>query len=214
MNIIVFGRGLKVDGADFHLSEASKERVRALVDYIEANKQTFTLQPARVIFSGGWGAAAKVKAPPKECREGALMLKYAHALPVSGKDFSYYANSTIEIQSDSTLENVLRTKEASYFKRTSFTTVNPLGIVAHAGHLKRIEYFISKIFELPKSSILHITAHGVDDSGGIMSEKMLFTLSRLAFIGADDHSVLRRRQSLALMVHHFLQSRSSSDRTD
>ncbi len=214
-SIIVFGRGLEADGPDFCLSEASKARVRALVDYVEANKPTFSLQPARVIFSGGWSAAAaKMKAPPKEFREGALMLKYAHALPVSDKDFSVYADSIIEIESDSTLENVLRTKEAGYFSGISFTAANPLGIVAHTDHQKRIEYFIRKIFGLPKGAILHITAHGADNPSDGMPEKMLFLLTRLAFIGATSHSALRHRQSLALMAHHFQQARPSSDQTD
>lgn len=213
VNIVVLGRGLRVDGSDFHLSEASKERVRALVNYIEANVQVFTLQPARVIFSGGWGAAAaKLKAPPDQCREAALMLKYAHALPVNGNDFSSYAHSDIEIQSNSTLENMLRMKEAGYFNGASFTAANPLGIVAHADHQKRIDYFIGKVFEWPRSSILHITAHGDDDSYGVTSEKILYPLSRLAFIGANDHSVLRRRQSLALNVLRHLPTRASNDR--
>ena len=214
-SIIVFGRGLKADGANFYLSEASRLRVRALVDYVEANKPTFSVQPAKVVFSGGWSAAAaKMKAPPKEFREGVLMLKYAQSLPVNGKDFSVYANSNIEIESDSTLENVLRTKEAGYFGGSSFTSANPLGIVAHAGHQKRIEYFIHKIFGLPKGSILHITAHGADNLGNIRSEKMLFLLTRLAFIGATSHSALRHRQSLAVTAHHFLQTQPSSDQTD
>ena len=214
-SIIVFGRGLNADGANFYLSEASRLRVRALVDYVEANKPTFSLQPAKVVFSGGWSAAAaKMKAPPKEFREGALMLKYAHSLPVNDKDFSVYANSNIEIESDSTLENVLRTKEAGYFDGSSFTSANPLGIVAHVGHQKRIEYFIRKIFGLPKGSILHITAHGADNPGNIRSEKMLFLQTRLAFIGATSHSALRHRQSLAVTAHHFLQTRPSSDQTD
>jgi hypothetical protein len=214
-SIIVFGRGLKADGAKFYLSEASRLRVRALVDYVEANKPTFSVQPAEVVFSGGWSAAAaKMKAPPKELREGVLMLKYAQSLPVNDKDFSVYANSNIEIESDSTLENVLRTKEAGYFGDSSFTSANPLGIVAHAGHQKRIDYFIHKIFGLPKGSILHITALGADNLGDIRSEKMIFLLTRLAFIGTTSHSALRHRQSLAVTAHHFLQTRPSSDQTD
>jgi hypothetical protein len=213
-SIIVFGRGLKADGADFRLSEASKARVRALVDYVEANKPTFCRRPARVIFSGGWGAAAaKMTAPPKEFREGALMLKYAHALPGSDKDFSVYADSTIEIESDSTLENVLRTKEAGYFRGISFTAANPLGIVAHAGHQQRIEYFIRKIFGVPKDSILHITARGADDLSDGMPEMMLLLLTRLAFIGANSHSALRHRQSLALMAQRAAPKRTGPFRT-
>ena len=208
MSVIVLGRGLQVNGANFYLSEASRARVRALVDYVEANKSTFSSRPARVIFSGGWGgAAAKIKAPPKEFREGTLMLKYAQTFPVSGRDFSAYVDSNTEIESDSTLENALRTKEAGYFGGTSFTEANPLGIVAHADHQKRAEYFIRKVFGVPKASILHITACGTDDPSDAISEKMLFLLTRLAFICATSHSTLRQRQRLALTVHHFLQSR-------
>jgi DUF218 domain len=163
-SIIVFGRGLRADGADISLSEASRARVRALVDYVEANRSIFGLRPAKVIFSGGWSAAAaKMKAPPVEFREGTLMLEYAHALSGSDSGFSACANSAIEIESNSTLENVLRTKEAGYFSNSYFTAVNPLGIVAHVGHEKRIEYFMRKIFGLPNGSILHITADGADD---------------------------------------------------
>jgi DUF218 domain len=204
-NIIVFGRGLDADGAGIYLSEASMARVRALVDYVEANRPIFSLRPVRVIFSGGWGAAAaKMKAPPEEFREGTLMLEYAHALSRSDRGFSVCANSTAEIESNSTLENVLRAKEAGYFSDTCFTAANPLGIVAHASHQKRIEYFMCKIFGLPNGSMLHITAHGADEPDGVMPEKILLFLTRLAFIGATSHAALRRRQHLALVARRFL----------
>lgn len=180
-------------------------RVRALMEYIEANKRIYCAQRARVLFSGGWGAAAaKLKAPPEEYREGILMFKYAQALSVNGIDLSSYAESSIEIESDSTLENVLHAKENGYFLDDSFTTASPLGIVSHASHQKRIEYFIHKVFGLPDDAILPIIARGNDNPGNMISEKALLLFTRLAFIGASSHSALRHRQHLALMARNAL----------
>jgi hypothetical protein len=112
------------------------------------------------------------------------MFKYAQLLPVGGKDFSEFVDSYIEIESDSTLENVLRTKEAGYFRNVSFSAANPLGVVAHAGHQQRVDYFVRKVFDLPREAVLHINAHGSDHRSGLLPEEVVFLLTRLAFIGA------------------------------
>ena len=201
-SIIVFGRGLEIDGTGFALSEASRSRVRALAAYLDVNAPLFSRQRARVVFSGGWGAtAAKMKPPPAEFREGALMLKYAQTLPVHGGDFAAYADSSAEIESDSTLENVLRTKENGYFRGLSFTAADPLGIVTHADHCERVKYFIEKVFGLPGDAVLAIAARGTDQPSELISERLLLRLTRMAFTGATTPAALRRRQRLAGLVH-------------
>jgi hypothetical protein len=207
-SIIVFGRGLYVNEAGLCLTNASVERVKALMDYIEENRSVFDVHRATVVFSGGWGALSKIRMPPVQFREGALMFKYAQLLPAGGKDFSEFVNSYIEIESDSTLENVLRTKEAGYFRNVSFSAANPLGVVAHAGHQQRVDYFVRKVFGLPREAVLHINAHGSDHRSGLLPEEVVFLLTRLAFIGATSHSSLRRRQRLMLIAHSPLRARS------
>jgi hypothetical protein len=211
-NFIIFGRGLCSDGSEFFLSEASAARVRALVDYIEENKSVFDKQRAVVVFSGGWAGAAKgMEAPPEQFREGALMFELATALQINGRDFSRYADSYIEIESDSTLENILRTKEAGYLHADVFSSGDPLGIVAHRDHQRRIEYFACKVFGLSGESTLRIHADGPDPTGGILSEKMLFAFTKLAFLGATSNSSLRRRQRFVLTIHNLLSTRLNSD---
>lgn len=204
-SIIVFGRGLIADRSGFQLSRASEARVKALVDYIEKNKSAFSSQRGRVVFSGGWGGAIPNMLPPPEAyREGALMAKHAQALSVDGADLAFYADSAAEIDSDSTLENVLRTKEAGYFREISFTAANPLGIVAHSGHQKRIRYFIQKIYGLRGDAVLHITPDDGDDPSDGQPETIALLLTRLAFAGAASHSSLRHRQRLMLAAGHAL----------
>jgi hypothetical protein len=207
-SLIVFGRGLCADGSGFRLSEASAARVRALVNYLEENQSVFAARRATVVFSGGWGGAASaMKAPPAKFREGELMFELARALRVNGKDFSCYADSYIEIDSDSTLENVLRTKDAGYLDNVSFSAAEPLGVVAHHGHQERIQYFIRKVFGLPSVAIVRVLAHGPDTSDGLLPEKMLFFFTRLAFIGAATDSSLRRRQRALRAIHYPLARR-------
>lgn len=193
------GRGLEIGGAGIHLSEASRARVQALVDYIEANQATFSSRRARVVFSGGWGAAAAgIAAPPREFREATLMLQLACTLGVNGSDFPVYAEPCAEFESDSTLENILRTKEAGYFDNDLFTVDNPLGIVAHEAHQARIDYYVHRIFGLSGDELLHITAQGADRPSGRVPEHVILFLTRLVFAGAHGHSSLRRRQRLIL----------------
>lgn len=206
-SIIVFGRGLCVDEAGFCLTSASVERVKALMDYIEENRSVFDMHRATVVFSGGWSVLSKMRTPPAKFREGALMFKYAQLFSVGRKGFSDFVNSYIEIESDSTLENVLRAKEAGYFRNASFSAANPLGVVAHAGHQQRVDYFVRKVFGLPREAVLHINAHGSDHRSGLLPEKVVFLLTRLAFIGATSHSSLRRRQRLILIAHNPLRAR-------
>jgi DUF218 domain len=211
-NIIVFGRGLAADEAGaIRLSRPSIVRVNALVSYVEENRAIFSSRRGRIVFSGGWAWAAEgMKSPPASSREAALMLKAARALGIAGKDLSLYADSYSEIESDSTLENVLLTKERGYFGDTIFTAGNPLGIVAHDDHLKRIEYLVRKVFAIPGEAILHISAAG-NDPGGRLSESMILFLTRLAFLGAHSHVSLRRRHRMMVMIHNLAPARLLSN---
>ncbi len=124
--LIVFGRGLVADPAGFRLTRQSSERVDALVGYVRQNAAAFAARRGRIVFSGGWaGAAEGFGRPPPRCRE-----EQPDAGPRYGDGGRHRrhepgnllrADTFREIESDSTLENVLRIKEG-----TVTSTARPL----------------------------------------------------------------------------------------
>jgi len=177
------------DPAGFRLTGQSAERVEALVAYVRQNAAAFTAQRGRIVFSGGWAAAADgLDRPPRQFREGSLMLDRAMAADIGGANLASYADVYPEIESDSTLENALRVKEDGYFDGTAFTARNPLGLVAHREHLARINYLVRTAFGLPGDATVNIAAPGTDARSGGLPESVLLPLTRLAFLGVRDHS--------------------------
>ena len=209
-NIIVFGRGLVAADIGFQLTRASAERVDALVAYVEQNSEVFSSRHGKIVFSGGWaGAAEGVERPPARFREGALMLGRAKAANIGGETLARYAETYSEIDSDSTLENVLRTKEACYFNDISFTVYNPLGLIAHHGHMARIDYLIRKAFGVPRDAIVHIVASGADNLSGGFSENIILAVTCLAFLGANGDKALRRRHRILVGLRKRFWSRNT-----
>jgi DUF218 domain len=205
--IIVFGRGLVADGADFRLTRQSSERAEALVAYVRQNAAAFAVGRGRIVFSGGWaGAAEGFGRPPRQYREGSLMLAQAMAADIGGASLTGYADVYAEIESDSTLENVLRIKEDGYFDGASFTARNPLGLVAHQEHLPRINYLVRKGFRLPGDAMVNIAAPGPENYGGGLPERVLLPVTRMAFLGARDHSSLRGRHRMLVACSRRLRA--------
>jgi DUF218 domain len=195
--IIVFGRGLVADPAGFRLSRQSSERVQALVGYVRQNAAAFAVRRGRIVFSGGWaGAAEGFGRPPRQYREGSLMLAQAMAADIGGASLAGYADLYAEVESDSTLENMLRVKEDGYFGGASFTAGDPLGLVAHQEHLPRIHYLARKAFGLRGDAMVNIAVPGPENYGGSLPESVLLPVSRIAFLGARDHSSLRGRHRM------------------
>ena len=206
--LIVFGRGLAADPAGFRLTRQSSERVDALVSHVRQNAAAFAARRGRIVFSGGWaGAAEGFGRPPPECREGSLMLARAMAADIGGTSLAGYADAFKEIESDSTLENVLRVREDGCFGGASFTARNPLGLVAHREHLPRISYLVRRAFGLPSGAIVTITAgQGRENYGGGLPESVLLPITRVAFIGARDHNSLRGRHRMLVAWDHRLRA--------
>jgi hypothetical protein len=204
VNLIVFGRGLirEPDGTVLGLSLASLARVDAAIAYVEAHRDIFLArrhsdEPGRMVFSGGWaGAAAGEPPPPDDLREGSLMLQQARAGGVDGTDLAAYVDAFAETCSQSTLENAVLAAEGGYFEGRTFTPDNPLGLVAHAEHMKRVDYLTRKVFGLSRSSVRHIPAVGPDGSSPRFSESTLYRLTRIACLGATGPKALRRRERL------------------
>jgi len=204
-NIIVFGRGLSRDGAGYQLTHASAARVEALLAYVDQNRDSFGGRRGNVVFSGGWaGAGQDLERPLERFREGALMLDLAKAADTAGRRLARYAELYSETESDSTLENVLRIKEAKYFQNIVFSAGDPLGLVAHKKHLKRIDYLTRKVFKLPRHAVVHIVASGVDKTSSRIPESFILLVTRLTFMGADDVNVLRRRQRILIALNRIL----------
>jgi hypothetical protein len=204
-NIIVFGRGLIRDNSDYRLTDASAARVDALVDYIGQNKDIFADRGGKVVFSGGWsGAGQNLERPPEQFREGSLMLSRAMAAEIAGDGLAKYAEPFAEIESESTLENLLRIVEADYFHDTAFTASNPLGFVAHQKHLGRIDYLARRVFNLPHDAVVHIVAAGPDKPGSGVPEGVVLAITRLAFAGTSGADSLRRRERLLVALNRSL----------
>ena len=205
--IIVFGRGLVADPAGFRLTRQSAERVEALVAYVGQNAAGFAMRRGRIVFSGGWaGAAEGFGQPPRQYREGSLMLAQAMAADIGGASLASYADTYTEIESDSTLENVLRVKEDGCLGAASFTAGDPLGLVAHQEHLPRINYLIRKAFGVPGDAIVNIAAPGPERYAGGLPESVLLPVTRVAFLGARDHGSLRRRHRMLVAWDHRLRA--------
>lgn len=197
VNIIVFGRGLTADEHGFHLTQASCQRVETLVSYVARNQETFDSRRGKVVFSGGWAAAADgIQPPPVPFREGSMMLHQALASNVNGNNLMQYVDTYAETESDSTLENILRTKEEGYFGGVTFNAFNPLGLVAHQEHLIRIAYLVRRIFNLQDDAIMQIATPGIDKLSGGLSEETILLISRIALIGARTNRSLRRRHQI------------------
>jgi hypothetical protein len=204
-SIIVFGRGLVAEGTGFRLTRQSSERVEALVAYVRQNAPAFAVRRGRIVFSGGWaGAAEGFDRPPRQYREGSLMRAQAMAADIGGTSLASYADAYTEIESDSTLENVLRVKEAGYFDGASFTARNPLGLVGHQEHMPRINYLIRKAFGMPGDAIVNIAAPGPESYGGGLPESVLLPITRIVLLGAHDHSSLRGRHRMLVAWSHRL----------
>ena len=208
-NIIVFGRGLIRDEAGYRLSNASAARVATLLAYIDQNKDIFAERHGRVVFSGGWsGAGENLEKPPERFREGSLMLNQATAADIAGDKLVKYAEAFAEVDSDSTLENVLHIVESGYFRGITFTARNPLGLVGHKEHLNRIDYLARKVFNLPRGSVVHIVAPGIDKPGSGIPESLLLQVTRLSFAGASGVDSLRRRERLLVALNRTLPRRT------
>lgn len=208
-NLIVFGRGLIRRTAEYRLTDASAARVDALLDYIDQNKDIFADRRGKIVFSGGWsGAGQNLERPPEQFREGSLMLSQAMAANVAGDRLKEYAETFAEIESDSTLENVLRIVEADYFRDITFTARNPLGLVAHKEHLNRIDYLARKVFNLPRRAVVHVVASGVDQTTSAIPESLILQVTRLTFAGISGADSLRRRQRLLIALNRTLPRRT------
>jgi hypothetical protein len=135
------------------------------------------------------------------------MLAQAMAADIGGPRLTDYADTYTEIESDSTLENVLRIKEDGYFDGAPFTERHPLGLVAHREHLPRVSYLVRRAFGLPGDAIATITAgHGRENYTGGLPESVLLPITRVAFIGARDHGSLRGRHRMLVAWDHRLRA--------
>jgi hypothetical protein len=200
--IIVFGRGLVADGAGFRLTRQSSERADALVAYVSQNAAAFAGRRGRIVFSGGWAAAAEgFGQPPPQYREGSLMLAQAMAADIGGSSLADYADTFAEVESDSSLENVLRIKEDGYFGGASFTAGDPLGLVAHEEHLPRVSYLVRKGFGISGAATVNIAVAGPEGYAGV-PESVLLPVTRVAFLGVRGHRSLRARHRMLVAWDH------------
>jgi len=206
-NIIVFGRGLVADDHGFQLTQASTERVEALIAYVKQNRAAFNSRHGRIVFSGGWAAVEGIEPPPNVFREGSLMLGWAEAADIDGEKLARYADTYAEIESDSTLENVIRVMENGYFGDTPFSLRNPLGLVAHEAHMVRIDYLVRKIYRLPEDAVVRIVAPGVYNFSGGLPESVILLITRIAFVGTRSSDSLRRRRRILIACRYPLRTR-------
>ncbi len=193
--LLVFGRGVMSGGGRYTLTPASAARVQAVVDYVEAHAPSFAQaaadgRPPRVIFSGGWAEACEgAGEPPTGSREGDLMLQQAR---MAGLD--RHAALHAETRSRSTLENLLHTVEDGLLSDHVFSAGHPLGLVSHAWHLPRVRFLAGKVLRLRGAALLNVPATGGELSTLWRSERAVYLVSRLAYLGIQDTAALLRRE--------------------
>jgi|GEM_PF-1940065 len=203
-HIIVFGRGLEIDGSRIKLSTASKGRVDALLAYVTSHTDTFETMPGIVVFSGGYaGASEDIQAPEHKFRESNLMLEHVKNAKIEGRPLSHYVTLYAEAESISTLENVLNIHENGYFKDVVFSARNPLGLVAHATHFPRIEYFVHKILGLSGDQTQQIRATNKDRTESGIPESVMYYITRAAFFGVHRPTTFRKRERVMIHVVHL-----------
>jgi hypothetical protein len=224
-NIIVPGRGLVGNPEEpdtLGLTEGAMQRVDRLFKYVTHpdHIDAFRSIGGAIVFSGSHPGDRMPVAPPPEFREGALMLENARykdwpegllAPPkVAGEP-----EDTIpagmgrlrlhsEVEADTTLENMLRTRERGFFGTTNFTPENPVGLVMHGerdkkgrltGHAARGVFFAAKALKIDYDCIEPILVEEEDSYAAAMSEGTLLAISRIAFAGASSKIALRFRES-------------------
>jgi hypothetical protein len=134
------------------------------------------------------------------------MLAQAMAADIGGTSLADYADVYAEIESDSTLENVLRVKEDGSFDRASFAARNPLGLVAHQEHMPRINYLVRKAFGLLGDAIVNIAAPGPEDYGGGLPGERAHADHPHGVPRRRDHSSLRGRRRMLVAWSHRLRA--------
>jgi hypothetical protein len=106
------------------------------------------------------------------------------------------ADTHAEIESDSTLENVLRIKEDGYFGAASFAAADPLGLVSHEEHLPRINYSGPQGLRPLRRRDGEIAVPGPENYGCGLPESLLLPITRVAFLGVRGHRSLRGRHRM------------------
>ena len=200
--LIVFGRGLdRAEGAVV-LSRASAARVHAALDHVREHLDLFSApggNPKRIVFTGGWAeAAVGMAAPPPGSREGDLMRDLALREPVGAGRLDDYTEVCVETESRSTLENLLNAVRLGYVDRAAVTPSNPLGLVSHRGHLRRIAYLARKVLGIDPEAIQRIEAEGSDAGAGRIPEWAVHVATRLLYTGARKPASLLRRERSAV----------------
>ena len=182
--------------SDVTLSKASRSRVEAALVHIGTHADLFqacstSARRGRVVFSGGWASAAANMPPtPEQFREGRLMLRLARARSVNGAGLDTYVDAFAEVESESTLENVILAWKGGWFADRTFTAADPLGLVAHAEHIDRVDYFARKVFGLAGTAVQHIVASGEDRKSRGTSEETLYRANACRLLRSGDSRCL------------------------
>lgn len=202
--MIVFGRGLDRETGGLVLSRASAARVHAAVDHVREHLDLFSApdgNPKRIVFSGGWAeAAVGMAAPPPGSREGDLMRDLALREPVGAGRLDDYAEVRVETESRSTLENLLNVVRLGYVDPAVISRSNPIGLVSHRGHLRRITYLAKKVLDVRPDAIQRIHAEGPDTGAGTIPEWAVYVATRLLSAGAREPASLLRRERAAVRL--------------
>jgi len=185
--LLVFGRGVVVDGGHYCLPAAGVARVKAAAEYVAGQEYA---TPPRIVFSGGWGEASTgAPAPPEGYREGDLMVRLAR-----DQGLHEHAELRAETRSRSTLENLVHAAADGLLTGFTFSATSPLGLVTHAWHLPRVRYLAGKVLGLRGAALLDIPATGPDAAGPWFAPGAAHLSARLCFAGTRDSDRLLRRE--------------------
>lgn len=181
-NLLVPGRGHEMgpDGS-LQLSISAVQRVGGTVLYHDQHREEFARAHADgsggvIAMCGGYAALASANSmapPPYEEREGTQMAALGETMGIPARYLRIDPSST------STMENLLRAREAGFFRDLS--PEKPLGIPVQETQFDRLAWFAQKIFKIGPDAIVHIDVPGEEDERIYRDEQKLFKVSKLAY---------------------------------
>ena len=127
-----------------------------------------------------------------------------HAITKDRSDFvlADYMDLVVQTESTSTAENLNNLRKFGYLRDRTFTKAEPLGLVGHRQHLKRILPLASKVLDLPANQLYPICADGADRrSRGIPEGVLAVGYRTVLMLGAKDgDAVVARERRLRRML--------------
>lgn len=187
--VMIFGGGVAVHDDVATLGVPTQQRVDRFLELYHDNPNHFRAREALVLCTGGYGLLAAGALPPErdEWREARVM---ADCLVQNGVPPGIIE---CEDQSGSTLTNWTQSVIGGLITPERFSPDNPLGLVSHPNHLRRIEDIGRRI---GFKDTVRIPTKERDSYVGEMARRMLYGV---ALFGVHTPEELETRESEVIL---------------